>query len=196
MKVNKAELLVAMKKVRSMVYPNEELIPVLTNFRFKDGTICAFNLKVGMITKCCITENFVVGAKKFYSLIEKLPSEDFDLILEGGKLYIKTGKSNSILSMPVEVEFPEIKKETPQTISKVPDDFNLGLEFCLSSASKQVTQPVLAGVQINPNFIVASNVNQVAYFKVGDSNLPTCIIPPELIKEVLSNGKPNGMFVY
>ncbi len=137
-----------------LVYPevaDTNLVPVFTCFMFRAKSIAAYNDSLGIIFKGGIgTDPFAVGGKVLLELLRNTRAEEVTFQVTEQDVVVKTGKS--VVRLPYfkqdEFLFNEPKEVYNEALEITPDLLK-GIEICLTTSSKDMSQPAIMGVCFN-----------------------------------------------
>jgi DNA polymerase III sliding clamp (beta) subunit (PCNA family) len=146
------EELVATLEILSPALASDSSVPMFENYCFDKKTVLGYNDRLGIVAPCKTTEAFAVNGKVLLGLLKNSHSDDVGFLIEDKHdITVKAGKSRFHLPfMPAE-DFL-FKAPTGKISLEVPVDDTLlpGLEACLLTSSKDLTQEALLGVTLKP----------------------------------------------
>jgi DNA polymerase III sliding clamp (beta) subunit (PCNA family) len=149
--MNRQELVTTLEIIAPALAADES-VPMFTCFCFSGKTVFGYNDRLGIVAPCKTTEAFAVNGKVLLGLLKNSHSDDVDFLIEDKHdITVKAGKSRFHLPfMPAE-DFL-FKAPTGKVSLEVPVDDTLlpGLEACLLTSSKDLTQEALLGVTLKP----------------------------------------------
>ncbi len=186
-KIKKEVLFEALKLVQPGL-AKKEIVEQATHFVFTGQELCTFNDHI------CVIHQFVtdficsIPADHFYKILDKMPQEDLDIILKDNKIIMKAGKITGGVSTQTgegllkRIDLLMDKKTTWQPMT---DDIMQGLELCIFSASRDMSDIRLTGIYIDRDAIISSdNLRMSQYFLLKDIK-QSFLIPATSVLELL-----------
>lgn len=128
-------------------------VSMFENYCFQGKTVCGYNDRLGIVAPCQTDETFAVNGKVLLGLLKNSHSDDVDFIL-GDKhdITVKAGKSRFHLPFMPKDDFLFKTPTGKVSLEMSVDDTLLpGLEACLLTSSRDLTQEALLGVALKPN---------------------------------------------
>ena len=188
MKINKADLQVALEKVKPGL-ANKELIEQATSFAFLGGRVVTYNDEISISAPVKGLEKVTgaVKAQALYEFLNKVKKEEIDLEWEDNQVVIKAGRAKAGLIFESEVKLPIDEEITDiGEWNKLPKGFLAALKLCYPCCSRDMAKPVLTCVHINGKVIEASDSYQIIQYKLGGP-VPgkKFLIPANSVKELV-----------
>jgi DNA polymerase III sliding clamp (beta) subunit (PCNA family) len=150
--MNRSELVTTLELVAPALADNNQ-VPMFENYCFTGKTVLGYNDRLSIVAPCKTTEAFAVNGKVLLGLLKNSHSDDVDFVLDDKHdIAVKAGKSRFNLPfMPAEDSLFEAP--TGKVSLEIPVDDTLlpGLEACLLTSSKDLTQEALLGVTLKPH---------------------------------------------
>lgn len=186
MKINRAELLSALEKVRPGL-SNKENIEQSTSFAFMGDRVVTYNDEISIshpITGLNVTG--AVKAQTLFDFLGRVKQEEIELTWEENQVVIQAGRAKAGLVMEQEVTLPveeigKIGKWIP-----FPEDAMDGLKFCYPRCGSDMIQMDLTCVHVTPTRMEASDSYQIAMFNL-DKKLPVkaFLLPAAAARELV-----------
>lgn len=152
MQVKRTELLKALDALRPGL-GKKGIVEQMNHFGFTGEEIVTYNDFISIIYPFKTDFECSVPADELYKIIDNLSSDDLKMELKDEKLMLKAGKSKaSIRIQDGEHILQGIKDSGFHDIKKwkgVPDDFKEGLNLCLFSVSKDMTDLRLTAIFVD-----------------------------------------------
>ena len=124
-----------------------DMVQIMKCFAFTGTEVIADNDALAIVSPCETTEKFVVNGQVLLGLLSASSSEEVDFTIDGYEVIVRAGRSTFKLPFQSIEDFPfqrpEIKKWDVITTEIE------GLEPCLETSSKDLTQLAFAGVLLN-----------------------------------------------
>ncbi len=184
MKINRIELLEILKKIKPGL-ANKDIIEQTTHFIFTGKNILTYNDQISISHPFESELICSIPADEFYKILNEIDEEEIDLSLQENILHFQTKKINVELSINLEID-KALLIEADENWKRLPSNFLEGISFCLFSASKDMTHPVLTAIYINENKITSSDNYRISQYytkgKIKDSFLFSASIIKELTK--------------
>lgn len=134
---------------------------ILIECKNNNMSITATDLSMAITTNLAcetemIEENYVINAKLFNDIINKMPSGDIEITIleEGKKIEIKGGKSKfKIATLGKSTDYPSFKAEIENevTISIAGDKFKEVVRRTVPFTAEDETRPILTGIRLEFN---------------------------------------------
>jgi DNA polymerase III sliding clamp (beta) subunit (PCNA family) len=149
--MKRAELVATLELV-SHALADTNLVPVFQCFAFDTKTVSAYSDTIGIIAPCKTTEAFAVNGATLLGLLKNSHAEDVEFSIESKQdLAIKTGKSRFKLPYFTKDDFVFTKPGfNDDTWIEINDKLLTGMEACLMTSSRDLAQPKLLGVNLQP----------------------------------------------
>jgi len=186
MKINRADLVEALEKVRPAVGRNA-LVPKYQSFVFHGNRVQATGgalwidtpLPEGMSLTAC------VEAEPLFKLLDGMPHQEVDLEIQEDKLIV------SASGPKVTSEFT-ITDATPTEVPTVEQSVNLdnledlirGLEFCQLGVCRDETMGALCGVQIDNDTLWACDRFRILQWNLDASVNLKCSLPVKFLEQI------------
>lgn len=189
MQIKKSELLKALDIVKPGL-ASKDIIEQATSFAFSEDHVITFNNEI------CISYALeglnitgAVKAEEFYKLLNKLKSDDLELVVEKNELLIHAGRAKAGLTFHADIKLPiqEIYSAKITKFKSLPNNFAEACLFAASACSSDLTKPILNCIHITTGFIEGSDGFRLAQHDC-ETDFET-IIPAKSIR-VVANMNP------
>ena len=151
--MKRAELVKVLEAVQPALAANA-LVPVYTCYMFRNNSITAFNDVLGIVAKLptdAFHKEFAVDGRTLLGLLQNSHAEEAQFEVTEDDVIMTAGKSNVKMPYFDEREFlfeePDVKKW--DATLPINDDLLLGIEVCLTTSSKDLSQPAIMGICFN-----------------------------------------------
>lgn len=177
MKIEKEELLQILRQIKPAI-SKKDIIEELTHFIFTGHEIVTFNGKVSIRKSFESDFQCSVSGEEFYKIIDGIDSQEIILEKDKGYLFIKGGNTigkiaivdNLDILEKIEIDFKNNKWK------KVPTKFREALNFCLFSASKDLSFLMLTCCAVKENCVFSSDNFRISMYKL-DGEMDDILIP-------------------
>ena len=168
MKLNRKLLLTALKAVKPGLGKSNE-IDQATKFVFMEGMVCTYNDEVAVSHPLEVDFNGAVPGKEFYGAVDKLKTEEVELVVTGGELLVKGGQSKTIIRIESEITLPIIDLGMPEDdeYNDLPETFAEAVSSCLFSVGKDQNKPLLTCLHVKGTRLESSDNQRVTRFEMG-----------------------------
>ncbi len=167
MKINRAELLNALEKVRPGL-ATKEVIEQSTSFAFMGDRVVTYNDEISVshpVKGLDVTG--AVKAQTLYGYLNKVKQDDIDVVLEENQVIIKAGRAKAGLVLEHEVVLPVEEIGKIGKWHPLPEEAIKALQFCYPCCSKDMSRAVLSCVHVTPELIESSDSYQIAVFHLS-----------------------------
>lgn len=129
---------------------DDALVPIFTNFCFRDSAVYAFKDRLGIMAPCEIAETFAVSGKTLIELLKTSSAKDVEFTLDDETCQIVAGKSRMKLPWLREDEFlfEEPEEEQWDVILDLDAHLLEGFQLCLVTTSSDNTMPAFMGISV------------------------------------------------
>jgi len=187
-KIEKEKMISALKMVRPGL-AKKAIVEQQTHFIFTGDEICTFNDHICIVHKFPTDFACSIPAEQFYKILDKIPDGEMDISLKNDKMVIRAGKTRGgILTQTGE----DLTKEISLLLSKkkkwrsITDDFMQGLELCVFSASKDMSNPRLTGLYVDHDAVISSDNLRISQYIFKDDIGESFLIPATIVQELLN----------
>lgn len=181
MKISKQRLLEALNAVQPGL-SNKAIVEQSDSFIFTKGQLLTYNDKICVSYPLKTELDCALSGKEFYGIISGCPEDEVTLEQKKDSVSIKSGKdksqlqqldSSSIMELVKSLKLLSVKKK----LQPLPDDFVEAINFCLFTASKDATYPVLTCLYINKNVVMSSDDFRVTKFEMKEGLESSFLLP-------------------
>lgn len=170
MKVKRAELLEALKKVQPGLAA-KEIIEQSQCFVFSEGDLITYNDEI-MVSCPCELANKIEGAvraEELFAFLSKIKNETVDIVIKENELRVSSKRAKVGIPFSAEIELPFDELQLPKDDAwvKLPEAFAEGIWKCSTTASRDMTKPVLTCIHLNGNCIESSDDYRITSFVLG-----------------------------
>lgn len=170
MKVNRTELLEALKKVQPGL-ATKEIIEQSQSFVFSEGDIITYNDEIMVSCPCELADKITgaVRAEELFAFLSKIKNDTLDIVIKDSELRVssKRAKAGIPFSADIELPFDELQLPKDDAWTKLPETFAEGIWKCSTTASRDMTKPVLTCIHLNGNRIESSDDYRITSFELG-----------------------------
>lgn len=176
--MNREALLHSLEAVAAGLALQQETVEQASCFVFKGGDVITFNAEVMCLYKSPMDFEGAVPAQELMGILQKLPDDDVDVVVESGKCVVKgKGRRRATIAMDDNILLPYEKVETAVTWHPVHADFAEGVTTVQTVSSKKDKRFVCACIRIHPHYMEAlDNLQMIRY------TVPTPITVPMLVR--------------
>lgn len=183
MKVQKAELLSALSKVKPGL-AKKEIVEQATHFIFAEGEIVTFNDQLCIMHPFECDAAFSVKGEEFFKIISNIAEEEFNMTVDDTTIKIKSKSTKASLSTVIgeAATVTHLIEKIKAEISgkdfwkPLPKNFIDGLYLCAFSASKDLATGVRACVAIKGETAYSTDGLRASMF-VYDGKIDELLIP-------------------
>mgnify|MGYP000971985451 CR=1 FL=1 len=157
--MNKATLQKALEQVKPGL-ASRELIEQSTSFAFMGNRVVTYNDEISIshpIDELDITG--AVRAEELYKLLAKLSQDEIEIEIGENELVLSAGKAKAGLTLQTEIRLPLLDMSEITDWKPLPEGFIGALEFCIPSASSDMSRPILTCLHIRGNGIIEASDN-------------------------------------
>ena len=178
MKVNKAEFLEALNKVKPGLSSNE-IIDQSTHFVFSNDFIFTFNDEIAVRVPFKTGLTCAVPSKELLAFVSRTKVEEIELEFKDDELKasasrIRTGiKSQGDINLPIE----EIALPKDFEWENLPDNFMSGLAMTIPYAGKDTISQSLECIHIQDNIMESCDNYRLSVFEMGSDWTGETLIP-------------------
>jgi len=158
MQINKKELQEALDIVKPGL-ASKEMIAQSTSFAFMNGCVVTYNDEISISHPIKDLElQGAIEAQHLYPFLSKIKSDTLNAEIVGNEIILKSGKSKAGLTLQSEIKLPLQSIFEEKTWYPLPDDFAKLVSFTTSSASHDMSKPILTCVHVHESgFVEASD---------------------------------------
>jgi hypothetical protein len=169
MKINKAELQLALEKVRPGL-SNRGIIEQMSCFAFIDNRVVTYNDEISISHPVSGLDGVTgaIKAEALYEFLRKVKEEEMDLEWEDNQVLIKAGNARAGLVFEREVRLPFYEVGEITDWQDLPEGIIDAFQFCYPCCSKSMRNPVLTAVNVNGDLVEATDSYQVIQYKLSD----------------------------
>lgn len=157
---------------------NNNLVPIFQCFCFKDGMVHAYNEQLAITAPVDVKDTFAVHGRTLLGLLQAGSTDEVELETEGQDLWVTCGKSQMQLPFFPEENFIfEIPLIEVNEAVLLEDHVRMGLETCLTTASKDQTQAAIMGVSYGVKFFYSCDGDAITRVMRNTGEWPKDIEP-------------------
>jgi DNA polymerase III sliding clamp (beta) subunit (PCNA family) len=190
MKLNREELVEACKAVMSGV-AEKEIVPQSSNFIFQNDRIYSFNDEIAVSHPFEVGFEGAVPAKEFLSFISKVKSEQITLKLNKDELLLVGSKAKAGLRIDSDIRLPIDEIIMSNDWNKLPEGFCKAVSFCLFSASKEQSKPILQNIHVTSKYVESCDNYRITRFNLDKSGKvfkdEELLIPAKSAKDIINH---------
>ncbi len=192
MQVNKKELLKAFEEVKPGL-TQKEIIEQSNSFGFSGNHIVTYNDEISIRHPIDLDLEGAVEAQSFYNILNKFKPDkegNIEIEVQGNEIILKAGKkAKAGLKLHTELKLPLKEVELSDKLKwlKVPDLFKEGIKFCLSSASKDMSKPILTCLDVSGSFIYSSDNVRASRFDMK-KRMKSFLLPSTVASQLIKYG--------
>jgi DNA polymerase III sliding clamp (beta) subunit (PCNA family) len=150
--MNRADLVNTLELVGGALAANN-LVPMFQCFCFDGKTVSAYSDTIGIVAPCKTTEAFAVNGSTLLGLLKNSHADEVGFTIENKQdITVKTGKSRFKLPYFPKEDFVFTRPKFGKDAADVAIDasFLEGMGACLMTSSRDLAQPKLLGVNLQP----------------------------------------------
>ena len=186
--MKKNDLLNALKTVKPGI-SDKEVLEQTNHFVFDEDCIRSYNDQIAIYKKFETGLFGAVKASEFLQLIDKIPSDDIDIIQEDGQFKINTDTIEAAINVLEQHAVPLISIKDLKGWQELPDNFSEAVSFCLFSTGKDMTFPIWTCLNVSCNKVYSSDRYRATRFKL-DSEVKKPFLLKSNAAKVLTAYKP------
>lgn len=179
--VSRAELLSLLETVSHGLSPRE-VIEQSSCFVFEKGEVFTYNDEVSCRAKTDLKITGAVQAKPLMSLLEKMPEENVDIMVQESELIIVGKKRRGGIRMENEVLLPVKNVERPGKFIPLHEDFLEAINLAQESAGKDESKFWTTCVHLHPKWVEACDNSQVTRFRLKTGVQASTLVRQSAIK--------------
>jgi len=188
MKVNKAELLAALEKVKPGL-ASKEIIEQSASFSFMDGRVVTYNDEISVSHPITGLKGITgaIKAQELYQFLGKIDKDEIRLRLKDNQIVLKAGRAQAGFVFQQEIRLPIEEVGEVGEWHDLPSKFIDSLRFCAPICSKDMTRPILTCVNVHSSgTVVASDNYRMAAYSLQDKMpIETFLIPATSAQELI-----------
>jgi len=199
MKISKTEFLAVLQSLKPGI-AKKEIVEQFTSFIFTEGLVFSFNddIAVQHPIDCDIVGS--INAEKLAAFMGKVSDESIEAHVVDNEVVFKCGKVTSGFKLIDNINDMIARLEGigyPETWYPIPTDFIQGVSFCLFSASRDATRPVLTCLNFDKDRVESSDGNRFTIYKFDHILEKRLLIPAIHLRsltsyEITEYGVTNG----
>jgi len=189
MKINRQELLDILKAVKPGL-ASKEMIEQSTSFVFEKGRVYTYNDEVAISHPAPKGLTGIVQAKEFYSLLDKLKDEEIEIECTSKELKIQSRRKKAGILLEKEILLPIKEINTPSKWKKLPKLFIDAIDFCVFSASTNMSRPELTCLFISKNIVQSCDGFRMSEYNMGKSKVEKEFLLPATSAILLKDYAP------
>lgn len=190
MKINRMLLLNALNAVMPGI-AQREVIEQSASFVFTKGRVFSYNDEVAVSHPIKLDLEGAIPAKAFRALINKVRTEEINLKINKGELFLSSSKAKAGLRLETEISLPLEEIGMPIDWIELPETFCEAIKFCLFSASKDESKAVLTCLHVFDNFVESCDNYRITCYNMGEGTHKAfpedLLIPAFAAKDIVSN---------
>jgi len=178
MKIQKAELLAALDKVKPGLATIDR-IEQATHFAFMGDRVVTYNDEISVSCKVAGMDlTGAVDAKHLYAFLNKVKKPELITETTDNEIRLKVGKGTAGLAFMDEVTLPLHELGEIDKWSALPNGFMDALLFCRFSCFKNMSRPILTCVHVGSDFVESCDNTRLTYLLLNEKNpVPDFLIP-------------------
>ena len=187
MKINKAELQVALEKVKPGL-AQKDLIEQATSFAFIGDRVVTYNdeISISHPVKGLGDMKGAIKAQALYEFLNKVKKDEIELEQEENQVIIKAGRSKAGLIFESEVKLPVEEIGEIGKWRKLPEGVVDALKLCYPCCTRDMSRPVLTCVHVKPDIVEATDSYQIIRYNLkGKIPRDGFLIPATSVKELV-----------
>ena len=188
MKINRQQLLNVLKLVQPALAA-KEIIEQSTSFLFLQGSILTYNDEIAISHPFDLGLEGAVKAEELVKLLSKLKDEELELEVTENELLIRGKRSKAGIRLEAEISLPVADIKTPEKWVPLPKDFSEAVSFCLFSASREMSKPVLTCLHAKGDVVESCDNFRLTRYKL-ESHIQGKILLPATAAKVLCKYAP------
>jgi len=187
MKLNRQELLKALDIVK-IGLAKKELIEQSICFVFMQGKVFTYNDEISVAHPISTLD--VTGAVKanaFYKLLNKITTDEVDLVVQGNELQVHAGRTKAGFVLQEEIKLPIRAVGNISEWKKAPDKLRDALQFTMFSCATDMSRPVLTCIYVHESGMVYScdNYRVTSYNMEEQLQIKSFLLPAHSAKEIV-----------
>jgi DNA polymerase III sliding clamp (beta) subunit (PCNA family) len=184
MQINRKELIDALARVKPGL-ANKEIVEQSTSFAFDKDSVITFNDEIAVSHPIKTNLLGAVQAEELYKLLNKSSSEEIEFEINDGELKIIGKRSKSGIRLDDEIKLPLSEISKPKEWTPISQKFLDALQFCIFSASRDMTRPILTCLHITSKYIETTDNHRITRYKLDKCKLKEeVLLPASSAKEI------------
>jgi hypothetical protein len=188
MQVKKKDLIQALDTVKPGL-AKRQIIEQSTHFVFADDEVVTYNGNMSIIHPFKTGLSCSAPADELYKILGKITQDEVtlshkndELKIDGGNVRgaVSTRSGSELLDNVKDLGVNKIKTWTP-----LPKDFLEGMELCIFSASKDMSDPVMTGLYIDQDTITSSDRFRVSRYILDGEVKKPFLLPAKVAAELI-----------
>lgn len=191
MKTNRKKFIDVLQAVKPGL-AQREIIEHSTSFIFKDNQLMTYNDEVSVRHK--LGKEFkeldgcAIQSKELFALLNKLTDEEIEIEVTDSELKVQ-GKKNKA---GIKLEAANIEEFVnalgkPKDWESLPASFLTAIGFCMFSAGKDMTKPLLTCIYVKGQDVLSSDDKRITHYELGNkADLEELLIPASVAKDLKS----------
>lgn len=177
--MNRKNLVDALKTIIDATDKNDS-IAVSDSFVFDNNKVYVYSGNMFFVYPIDINIKCVVRAKETLKILDKMDSDEVDIIEKNGSIHFSSGKTklkmNNVISDDAGLNIP-INIPDDSLFQKVNNDFFSGVELCFHSLDKNSQVNYLNGIFINKDTMWSSDDLKISKFSLSNDYGFSATIP-------------------
>ena len=182
---NRAELIKALNLVKPALAGSGAMSEIYTHFAFDGSNVMAYNDYAFIKTPVNVPVQCTVIAEPFFNLMNSINGEVVDLTMDGNELSVKTKSIKSKFRTLEIREFSEPSK-FPQKGKRLPANFFVALDYCLTTVAKSRTDPLIHTIAVVNDDMISTDTVRASFFPLQGADLPNMLIPLESAEAIIA----------
>lgn len=165
--MDRNQLLGVIEKLKPAI-SNKSILDQASLMLFNKEYITSYNSHIAISIPF---ESEIIGGVPFdemLALLKKIKAVNIDIGITDDYLGITSGKTNAILNIVKNVDFPDLEKENEEW-KPVPSDFVYGVSICATFTSKNIMDGVLEYINVNNEKVSACDSVRATRYVIQDS---------------------------
>ncbi len=165
----------------------KKFVEQATHYIFTGKRICSYNDKISVSYPFVTDFQCSISSETFFQVVSKLTSKELELSFKNNQLNITTPKVKSGFTCLLEGEIFNLLNSLTigEEWFELPEDFTKGIELCLFSASRDLTQKFLSSICIRNNRVESSDDVRISRYTMKGSVPVGFLLPISSAKELL-----------
>ena len=159
---------------------HKSLIPQMSHYLFMKDRIATYNENISVEVPFDIGFSGSVPAEEFYKLLNKVPSKDIQLSLEGEQIVVKAGSSSFGLAytQPEAIhQQVEQLEEARTNWLELTGEAKQAMVLCSFSTSRDSSKPALRGVLVGNNEVLSSDNYRISWYQLKEGQIRRLFLP-------------------
>ncbi len=165
----------------------KKFVEQATHYIFTGTRLCSYNDRISVSYPFPTDFQCSIPSENFYQVISKLTSKELELTFKDNQLNISSSKVKSGFTCLLEGEVFNLLSSLiiGEEWFEMPKDFTKGVELCLFSASRDLTQKFLSSICVRGDKVESSDDIRISCYTM-DRPIPTgFLLPVSSAKELV-----------